>query len=235
MKVLTGISAAILFGLVQSDPIILSRDDIGDNYYVVPADFLGPKMWLGLFITGTESQVEGRESHLRVARVRVVTRRESGQTIYRIVTTPPDASLLVSAVPGVSAGPVVTVGVFIDLGSEKLDAEFRLGKQLYTIRLDSTVPDHCDGVITLTSGGRMQRLFDATRPGATRQPGLVVACDDPHFKIHWVGDLDRDGRLDMLVTFSHKYSYFPTQLLLSSAARPLDLVGEVARYERFAE
>jgi len=109
MKVLTGISAAILFGLVQADPFILSRGDIGDNYYVVPADLFGPKTWLGLFITGTESRVEGRESRLRVTRVRVVTRRESGQTIYRIVTTPPDASLLVSAVPGVSAGPVVTV------------------------------------------------------------------------------------------------------------------------------
>ncbi len=46
--------------------------------------------------------------------------------------------------------------------------------------------------------------------------------------------MDQDGRLD-IVTFSPKYTYFPNQLLLPSAARKNDLVSEVARYERFAE
>jgi hypothetical protein len=90
-------------------------------------------------------------------------------------------------------------------------------------------------VITLTQGGRSQKLFDATEPGATRDPASVVSCDEPHFEIHWAGDLDRDGLLDMLVTFSHKYSYHPRQLLLSSAARSGQLVAEVGRYERFAQ
>ena len=44
-----------------------------------------------------------------------------------------------------------------------------------------------------------------------------------------------DGRLDLLVTFSHKYSYHPRQVFLSSGARSDELVAEVARYERFAE
>ena len=104
-----------------------------------------------------------------------------------------------------------------------------------TIHLESRQASLCDGVITLSSGGRTQKLFDATEPGATRDPDLVLACDDPHFKIHWAGDLDRDGRLDMLVTFSHKYSYVPNQLLLSSAARSPDLVAEAGRYERFSQ
>lgn len=124
--------------------------------------------------------------------------------------------------------------MFIVLGTEQHEAEFRLGKQLYTVRLESTAADLCDGIISLTSSGRIQRLFDATQPGTTRQPGLAVACDEPHFKIHWAGDMDRDDRLDMLVTFSRKYSHFPTQLLLSSVASPGDLVGEGASSERFA-
>ena len=61
----------------------------------------------------------------------------------------------------------------------------------------------------------------------------MVSCDEPHFTIHWAGDLDRDGRLDMLATFSSKYSYHPRQLFLSSAARSGELVAEVARYELF--
>jgi hypothetical protein len=47
--------------------------------------------------------------------------------------------------------------------------------------------------------------------------------------------LDRDGRLDLLVTFSQKYSYHPRQLLLSSGARSGELLAEVARYDRIAE
>lgn len=236
MKVLSAICAAVMVGLVQAEPIILSSDDIGDNYHdAAPAELLGRKMWLGLFITDTASQGKRPESHLKVARVRVVPRSESGRTMYRIVTTPPNASLLFSAVPGISVGPVVTLGRFIDLGEQRREAEFRLGNRLYAIRLASTEPDLCDAVITLASDGRTQKLFDATEPGTTRDPASVLACDDPHFRIHWAGDLDRDGRLDLLVTFSHKYSYFPNQLLLSSAAGPQDLVAEVGRYERFSQ
>ena len=100
---------------------------------------------------------------------------------------------------------------------------------------DSKEPNYCDAVIILTQGERTQKLFDAAGPGTTNDPALVVSCDEPHFTVHWAGDLDRDGRLDMLVTFSHKYSYHPRQLFLSSGARSDELVAEVARYERFAE
>jgi len=230
------ISVMVFAGLLQAAPIILSDDDLGDNYYdAAPADLLGRKSWLGLFIGKEESRENARESRLQVTQVRLVPRKESGSTIYRVVTTPPDATLLISGVPGVSAGAAVTLGRSIDLSSEKREAEFRFGNDVYRIRLVSAEPSYCDAVITLTLGESTQELFDATAPGKTKDPTLLVACDDPHFRIHWAGDLDRDGRLDMLVTFSHKYSYFPNQLLLSSVARSGELVVEVARYERFSQ
>lgn len=46
-------------------------------------------------------------------------------------------------------------------------------------------------------------------------PGSDGLCDGPHFWLEWAGDLDGDGRLDLLVTFSDKYSAHPRQLLLS--------------------
>ena len=103
------------------------------------------------------------------------------------------------------------------------------------IRLDSKEPNYCDAVIILTQAGRRQKLFDAAGPGTTNDPALVVSCDEPHFTVHWAGDLDRDGRLDMVVMFSHKYSYHPRQLFLSSGARSDELIAEVARYDQFAE
>ena len=113
------------------------------------------------------------------------------------------------------------------LWDQEREASFRLGERLSTIRVASKQPDLCDGVITLTTGGITQTLFDAADPAG-------VACDDPHFGIHWAGDLDRDGRLDQLVTLSPKYSYFARRLLLSSATRSKALVGDVARSERFS-
>ena len=236
LTILWRISTVTLAALLQAGPAILSSDDIGDEYSnAPPADLRARPNWLGLFITDTGSDAKSRASRLEATQVSFVPQTTSGGIVYRIVTTPPGAVLLVSGVPRVSAGPAVTLGRFIDLSADERETEFSLGNHAYRIRLEFREPDYCDAVITLASGGRSQKLFDAREPGATRDPTLVVACDDPHFRIHWAGDLDRDGRLDMLVTFSHKYSYHPRQLLLSSAARSGDLVAEAGRYERFSQ
>ena len=227
------ISAVALAALLQAGSAILSSDDIGDSYSdTPPADLRARPTWLGLFIPDSGS---GHTSRLETTLVSFVPRTTASGIEYRIVTTPPGAAMLISGVPRLSAGPAVTLSRSIDLSADERETEFSLGNQVYRIRLEFREPNYCDAVITLTSGGRTQKLFDATEPGPTRDPALVVACDDPHFRIHWAGDLDRDDRLDLLVTFSHKYSYFPRQLLLSSAARSGDIVAEVGRYERFSQ
>jgi hypothetical protein len=229
------ISAVALAALSQAGPAILSSDDIGDTYADSPADLRARPTWLGLFMTDSGPGEKGHASRLETTEVSFVPRTTSSGIEYRIVTTPPGAALLISGVPHLSAGPSVTLGRTIDLSADERETEFSLGNQVYRVRLEFREPDYCDAVITLTSGGRTQKLFDAKEPQAARDPALVMACDDPHFRIHWAGDLDRDDRLDLLVTFSHKYSYFPRQLLLSSAARSGNFVAEVGRYERFSQ
>ena len=234
MRMLMGTVA--LVGLLQAGPMILAPADIGDNYYdAPPAAILEQATWLGLFIEGEKSDQMTRESHLAVTSVSFALRQEPGPTVYRLVTSPPGADMLLSGVPGLSPGPVKTVGQSIDFGGETREAEFRLGTRQYRIRLDSKKPNYCDAVIILTEGRRSQKLFDAAAPGVTKDPAVVVSCDEPHFTIHWAGDVDRDGRLDLLATFSRKYSYHPRQLLLSSRARSGELVAEVARYDTFAQ
>jgi hypothetical protein len=234
MRMLIGTVA--LVGLLQAGPVILSSDDIGDNYYdAPPAVILDRTTWLGLFIKEGKSDQKTHESHLAVTSVSFALRKEPGPTVYRLVTSPAGADLLLSGVSVLSPGPVTTLGQFIDFGGETREAEFRLSSRQYRIRLDSKEPNYCDAVIILTQGGRSQKLFDAADPGVTKDPALMVSCDEPHFTIHWAGDLDRDGQLDMLVTFSRKYSYHPRQLFLSSSARSGELVAEVARYNTFAQ
>lgn len=224
-----------LHGLPQSGPVILSGGAIGDNYYDrPPAAIVERSSWLALFIDDGTANQAPRTSRLAIARVSFARREEPGPVVYRLVTTPPGARLLLSGVPQLSPGTAITVRQDIDLGGDMRDAAFRLGTRQYRIRLDAKDPTYCDAVITLTEGGRKQKLFDASGPMTTNDPALVMSCDEPHFTVHWAGDLDRDGRLDMLVTFSGKYSYHPTQLFLSSGARVGDLVAEVARYDQFA-
>ena len=235
MIILLRVSAVALAALSQAGPVILSSDDIGETYADSPAGLRARPTWLGLFITDSGSGEKGHASRLEATQVSFVPRTTSSGIEYRIVTTPPGASLLISGVPRLSAGPAVTLGRTIGLSADERETEFSLGGQVYRVRLEFREPDYCDAVITLTSGGRTQKLFDAKERDATRDPARVMACDDPHFRIHWTGDLDRDDRLDLLVTFSHKYSYFPRQLLLSSGARSGNIVAEVGRYERFSQ
>jgi hypothetical protein len=225
------VGTVTLVGLLQAAPVILSSDDIGNNYYdAPPVQITARATWLGLFIN-KETSEQRVESRLAVTRVSFASQKDSGSTVYHLLTNPPGAELLLSGVPRLSPGPVTTLGQPVDFGGDTREAEYRLRSRSYRIRLVSKEPNYCDAVITLTQGGRSQKLFDARDPGVTNDPGVIVSCDEPHFTIHWAGDLDRDGRLDMLVTFSRKYSYHPRQLLLSSSARSDGLVGEVARYD----
>ena len=219
--VTTTILLLALVGSSPANPIILASEDIADSYEEAPENLMAATNWLGLYVNATGSRVEA-------IRVNIIPHREQSQTVYNLITNPPNAELLFSGVPLVSSGPALTVDRNMDLGPKKQVAEFRLGPRVYTIRLHSNNADLCDSVITLSDGSRTQKLFqrDASSPHA---------CDEPHFRVHWVGDIDRDGRLDMLVTFSPKYSFFPRQLLLSSAARADDIVSVVATYVRFAQ
>jgi hypothetical protein len=94
---------ATLIGLPQVGPVILSSGDIGDNHYDAPPPVVREQTtWLGLFIKEGTSDQKTRESHLEATRVRFVPRKEPGPTVYRLVTTPPGAALLLSGVPRLS-------------------------------------------------------------------------------------------------------------------------------------
>ena len=227
MRTLTIVLVTLAIGLAQSKPVVLSRNDIGDNYEAAPDDLPISGAWLGLFITGGTAG-EPIVSRLAVTKLRFVKTGEPNGNM-KLQTTPPKAELLVSGVRAIHPGAAVTVTGYGDLSREHREARITLAERLYTIRLASRDEGDCDAVITMTSGPITQTLFDI------KNLPTDFSCDEPHFDIHWAGDLDRDGRLDLLVTFSQKYSYYPRQLWLSSMAGRGRLVGEAARYERVSQ
>ena len=183
--------------------------------------------WLGLY---------ERDGGWRLERTAVEIRPGDLQDLpsYRVLAEPGGPRLLLSAVPGLRPGPATVAGDAVLLSQQTPSAGFTVGGRRYVVTLRSRQPNYCDAVVTVESGGVRQTLYEPATAGRSADPQLTLSCDEPHFEVKWAGDLDRDQRLDLLVTFSPKYSYHPQRLWLSSAAAPGALVGSVSLYELMA-
>jgi hypothetical protein len=112
-----------------------------------------------------------------------------------------DVVMLIRDVPGVVSGSVRTVPESdFDGNAMKFDGE----------RYDLVVNEE-DGAVTLRSGRRSQPVGEG---------GLV-------WTVQWAGDLDRDGKLDFVVSLDGDNTW-GMELFLSSLARPGELVHRAA-------
>jgi hypothetical protein len=158
-------------------------------------------------------------------RVRLIVRdrpKDSPQQEEEEVTveSTPEVTFAVRCIPGLRAGKIQSAGVTNhDLDSDG-PLEISLGKLRYDLRVEAKAPYLADAKVILAQGGRTQVLYSAD--------GFV---DEPHFEVVWAGDLDRDGKLDLVVNLHRKYSWHPYRLLLSTKALGKDFVGEAAVFE----
>jgi hypothetical protein len=236
----SALARGLLFGLMlliqragPSDPVILLRGDIEremDSFGLPAKRAMAAAGWLGLY----ERNAEWRLAHAAVEIVpRTLSEIDEDYVVHDVSSDPADAWMLLSGFPDLAPGPARTVGWRVDLSPSADDfrsseVDIVLGEDRYTVRVESEEASRCDTVITLVERGREQLLFS---PGSEHAAIPVdFGCDEPHFSILWAGDLDGDGRLDLLVTLSWKYSYHPRQLLLSSRAAADELVSLAGTY-----
>lgn len=139
--------------------------------------------------------------------------------------------------PGLHAGPV-RMAPFAP--AERLGARpdygIRFDGRAYRLEVECVpAPDPAPEqqqfacVLVLGSGGDRQRLFELrgyVEPGSDE----VITSDDGKARLLFAGDLDRDGRLDLIFDTSDHYNVSRPTLFLSSLARPGELVGEAAQY-----
>ena len=164
----------------------------------------------------------GDADRLRPVRVRVTPRPKVNPNDEDEVhvTTAPLVEFAVRCVAGLTEGRIVNVQRFPYELAHHEPLQIALGARKYEIRLDARETTLADARVVLTEGRRTQVLYDAE--------GFV---DEPHFEIVWAGDLDRDGKLDLVVNLDRKYSWYPIKLLLSSRATGKNLVGLAALFE----
>jgi hypothetical protein len=137
-------------------------------------------------------------------------------TVERI----PEVTYAVRCVSQLRAAQIETSTLATDSLEPNRPVQISLGRRRYELRLQSSRDDLSDARVILTDGARSQVLYS-----------VDGFADEPHFDIDWAGDLDRDGRLDLVVNLSRKYSHHPYRLLLSTKASAADIVGEAAMFE----
>lgn len=139
---------------------------------------------------------------------------------------------------GLSAGPVESATVTPEpAGAAPVPARtIALHAQRYRLDLRceaapaqviNAQPQHRCRLV-LGDGVREQVLLDAI---AWRESASAALVTDASAEVRFAGDLDRDGRLDLIVDLTDHYNVSRPTLLLSSQARAGELVGVAARFE----
>ena len=129
-------------------------------------------------------------------------------------------------VEGLKNGPVATS--FVGDPTKSLEPgqaiPLKLGKRKYTLSVsgkfyeDSSVKSVAEYKLVLSDGVRSQVIASAKD------------CNDAHPRLIWAGDLDGDGRLDLLVNASNHYNVSNRVLWVSRGTSQATIVRSVAKF-----
>jgi hypothetical protein len=201
-----------------------------------PGDFHGDEIavsadgeWLALVSRNSQSALEPVAVSIRPVRDSLVDGDQGPITGKEVSVPGLDPLLVVRGIPGLRAGRVTEAqldcaacGVPTEFNTHRHFA-YRLGSDIYELEAIPLQPDELfdeHSEIRLSYRAAVQVIH---RP--TRVP------DDPLWAVLWAGDLDGDGLLDLYLDTADHYNMRRRRLLLSSAAGPGELVGEVAAFQ----
>ena len=108
--------------------------------------------------------------------------------------------------------------------------DYRITTACSVSRDTSVEQTQFDCRLILEGSGQTQRLFDLSAyspPGSSE----ILTSDDGNARLIFAGDLDRDGKLDLIFDTSDHYNVSRPTLFLSSQAKPGEQVGQAAQYE----
>jgi hypothetical protein len=171
--------------------------------------------------------ISGDETSLESTTVAVAAVRGPGrdQTLTRVEAPDFEDVFLVRG-SRLSAGPVIPADP--TPAARRTRASFALGATLYEVRCNCSPHADPDGFIDCTlwleHDGRNQVLlrFPVIYEGELETDVLE--------RVAFAGDLDRDGRLDLIADVSGHWNEWRVVLFLSSAAEEGDLVAQVAEF-----
>ena len=156
---------------------------------------------------------------------------ENGASGKRVGADQDDVLFYLRGLSGLASGRVATAysGRGDPLSLAGLDQDFvlfgrRAGRLHFDCRGETAMRD-C--ALVLDQDGRSQVLGRWSGDASAGDSQLMLGSDAwPHLR--WAGDVDRDGRLDLLIDMTDHYNVSAPTLFLSSQAAPGELVGAAA-------
>jgi hypothetical protein len=191
------------------------------------------QQWLALLIGPAGARLQ--RTQVRVEAVEDALLDAPGELTGRRVTAPTTDGepLLLLAGGGLREGPVVSAmhAAVVDLRREPVRIELP-GQPAAELALlcDPTGTPTPGCALWLEQDGQRQQLahYDALPDS----DGLLHAGDDAPLDLQFAGDLDGDGRLDLIFDTSEHYNVLQPTLFLSGAAGAGELLRAVARHRR---
>ena len=185
------------------------------------------EQWLGLHISDKSSMLLNYAITVETVHD-PITDQDHEKTGKRVsVDLPLEPIFLVNSDWILQSGPVETL---FEGNREWLHSispvKLKLAGSDYAIKIEGDEGDKCwkDGLpknakLVITNGKASQVLYTLEECGS-----------DPSWFLHWAGDLDKDGRLDLYVSVTQHYNISQRKLFLSSQADEGQLVAEVAEF-----
>ncbi len=227
-RIALALCCSLIAGPLAATELLLPGDYHGDE--VTARD---REIWLTLVLDADgHTRLEPRPIEIDAIHDAVLDELDAA-TGKRVGAGSDDALFHVRDLAGATAGEVVSAYI---AGGEPLiiDAHFDRGFQINgreagRLQLDCAAPAadataHCE--LQLRIDERSQTL--ASWQAQARTPGPWMLGNDAYPHLRWAGDLDRDGRLDLLIDVSDHYNVSAPTLFLSSQAKAGELVGEAA-------
>ena len=183
-----------------------------------------------------EGDASLRMARLRVKRVfDVITDAEGEATGHEIDSDVGDVVTYLRG-PGLHAGRVVTAVIEDQSDAGLIAQALSIGDRRYRIatrcEADKTTEGTFACAIDLVEGERRQRLVEMSAQSFDNSgDGRLQLGDDASPHVIFAGDLDRDGRLDLIFDTSNHYNLSHPVLFLSGAAEGDQLLHAVAEHD----
>lgn len=195
--------------------------------------------WWGIFPDGEGFTLQPTRVHVKLVTEPTANGGKEVVETQIIVPQKVEFAVLLRGLMSAAAGPLKSVKL------AEYPAPLEAGKT-FDLRWDSDTPENR---LRLLATGRpvvkqvgehtLRRVDDyelwlqrGSGEGATSQLLLKQSEEfgDESARLRWAGDLDRDGQVDLIYNLGGHYTRTRLALFLSSAAKPGELVGLVARW-----
>lgn len=231
-----GLVAFLTWSAQAEDPVQILRTGLwhGDE---VAAD-VGDDWW-GVFAEGDGYTLQPAPVTITRERDVIMDDPPDNPTGKRVrVPQEQEPEILIRGLENPVAGPLRSANAkppfpYLPPG-EKLFLGLNEGKPSESLRMEALgVAKEMEGLPDLVAVYDYQlKLFQRQGVSTLKQvlPKVEVVSEDSPPRLLWAGDLDRDGKIDLLFDLTWHYNVTHLALFLSSAAKPGEFVGLVAEW-----